>query len=294
MATNRYEAGKGKAEDLSIAGLVIDARLQCRAEGLSEDHLEIIQDAIKGKAQLPRILTFNIKGMGILPVEGFHRIESRKRLGLKTIPAYVRNGTWEDAVLAAAGANREHNALIRTRADKHNAARLVLQTPLYVKDSDRKIADRIGVSHTLVAEVRAELESAGRIEETPIREGKDGKTRKAPKLATLPVDTGGEESKESTQPDNGKQRKPKSSDPLAPVQGAPVYDWDRANTGFSECVKQLDGLKSHFPSHMASIRKKRTFVCAAGEAIGSALNDLLNEFRHEWEQAHAAIRDSKS
>jgi hypothetical protein len=274
-------AGKGRTEDLTIANLVLDARLQCRADGLNQDHLEIVTDAIKANAPVPRILVFRIKDMGDLPVEGFHRIESRKRLGKKTIPAYVRNGTWEEAVLAAAGANKEHNSLIRTRPDKTNAARLVLQH--YPKWTDSRIAKEIGVSNHLVADVRAELEEAGRLKPEPVRESISGKKVQA----KIP---------EPSENGQAKPRRPAKAKPEgAPDQGSLVHDWERGDRAFSEMVRCLDSMVKTFPDELKTIfLRGKSFTINTGTPIADAINDALNFVRHEWEQTHKAILAAKS
>jgi len=40
--------------------------------------------------------------------DGFHRLHARKRNGLYTVPAIVRQGTRRDAVLLSVGANATH------------------------------------------------------------------------------------------------------------------------------------------------------------------------------------------
>jgi len=84
--------------------------------------------------------------------DGFHRIETARRLGLREIPAVDRPGDKHDALKAAIGANT-HHGLPRSSADKRRAVEMALA--VWPKSSNRQIARLAGVSHTMVNSVRS-------------------------------------------------------------------------------------------------------------------------------------------
>ena len=89
--------------------------------------------------------------------DGFHRLEATIKLGMTDISAVVMAGTKKDAILYAIGANRSHG-LRRSNDDKRRAVQLALTVPELGELSTRDLAERCGVSHTLVADVRREPE----------------------------------------------------------------------------------------------------------------------------------------
>jgi hypothetical protein len=88
--------------------------------------------------------------------DGFHRLHARKRNGLHTAPAIVRQGTRRDAVLLSVGANATHG-FRRTNEDKRRAVMALLADEEWGQWSDREIARRCGVSHPFVADLRSKL-----------------------------------------------------------------------------------------------------------------------------------------
>jgi hypothetical protein len=89
-------------------------------------------------------------------VDCFHRYHASLPTGLAEVPAEIRPGLRDDAVLYAAGANRA-NCLRRTNADKRNAVEMVLAVPKCAQWSDREITRQCGVGVALVADVRKSI-----------------------------------------------------------------------------------------------------------------------------------------
>jgi hypothetical protein len=94
--------------------------------------------------------------------DGFHRVAAHDEAGRGQIEADIRSGTRLDAVLHAAGANRDHG-LRRTNADKRRAVLMVIEHPDASEWSGRKIASCCGVSpdfaNRMLAEHRPSLSS---------------------------------------------------------------------------------------------------------------------------------------
>jgi ParB-like chromosome segregation protein Spo0J len=80
-------------------------------------------------------------------VDGFHRLEAARRLGLETTRARVRDGTWRDALVHAVVANCRHGQPL-TRAERDEGIfrlrRLHPEWPL------RKIGAEMGLAHMTV------------------------------------------------------------------------------------------------------------------------------------------------
>src|SRR5512139_703507 len=140
----------------------------------SREHIADLKEAIEKKEDLPRILVYDVEGMGHLLVDGHHTYDGALAAGRKTIAVTIKKGTFEDAVLAAAKANQKHLGLKRSHKTKRWAVMSVLG--LHSDWSDAKVAKEVGVSANLVGECRKDLPAEKR---TGKRVGADGKIRKA-------------------------------------------------------------------------------------------------------------------
>lgn len=139
---------------LNITDLVIDPQLQMREQGLNDEHVNDLVEAIKQDKVLPKVQIRRIKDRGDFVTDGFHTVEAHRVAGCSKVPVNIRNGTWEDAVMDAAIANQEHHALKRSNKDKRRAVQMFLSVcPNW---SGAKIAQELGVSDTLVNDVRKE------------------------------------------------------------------------------------------------------------------------------------------
>lgn len=189
MATE-YNDPRGKKAVLPVASIIADPRLQLRAKGSDPNHVADLREAIKAKKELPPIEVREVEGEGIYVTDGFHTLEATAAEGKKEIACALRKGTFTDAMLDAARANTEHNALKRTQLDRHNQVTRTLRTlaEAGIKWSHRRVAEHCLVSHGFVAKVAEELAQvdaamrAAKESKTPAV-GSDGKER-APKKQT--------------------------------------------------------------------------------------------------------------
>ena len=152
---------------------------------------EIVEEyaaALKAGAEFPPVDLVQ-DGTEFYIVDGFYRLEAARLAKLGTILANVEPGTLDDAILRSCGANRAHG-LRRTNADKRKAILSILGRATWSGESNRWIAEKVGVDHHTVAEVRKELKPVGEIPnspdetaapEPPKRTGRDGKQYKATK-----------------------------------------------------------------------------------------------------------------
>jgi len=106
--------------------------------------------------------------------DGFHRVAMARQQGKKRVAAEVREGTRDDAVWFACGANKEHG-LPRTNADKRRALEIALK--MHPEMSNEAIAQHVGVGRVFVINFRKTL--AGQVVHGILpgtRVGVDGKT----------------------------------------------------------------------------------------------------------------------
>jgi predicted RNA-binding Zn-ribbon protein involved in translation (DUF1610 family) len=104
----------------------------------------------------------------------------------------VGRGSVEAGYRYALEQTNHRNGLELNPGDKHARVQLAYERGLYVDEqgrqpSDRALAENLGVSKTLVSNVRHKLEAEGALEPGK-RKGKDGRTRGDPTGNQLPVD----------------------------------------------------------------------------------------------------------
>lgn len=195
-----------------------DGGTQMRAGGIDNAVVAEYRDALGRGVELPPIVVFH-DGKKYWLADGFHRINAIRDVGRKTVDADVRKGTVREAVLFAVGANSNHG-FHRTRADKRRAVTTLLEDKEWSGWSDRVIAEKCHVSHTLVAAIRKELLPTGNVASSrsstgnspssksrrPAKtKGKDGKTRRRPKP----------KARSTPKPDDFPVEEEKSSSPAA-------------------------------------------------------------------------------
>jgi hypothetical protein len=86
-----------------------------------------------------------------LVVDGFCRVMAATAAGKSRVPCEVHQGSFNDALRAACGANASHG-LRRTNADKKRAATIAIQN--FPDLSSRELAEICGVSHAYIQSMR--------------------------------------------------------------------------------------------------------------------------------------------
>ncbi|WP_168205199.1 ParB N-terminal domain-containing protein [Bythopirellula goksoeyrii] len=125
--------------------------IQTRAE-MSEEHIAHLTELIKQKKDLPPIRIFADGQGSEWLTDGTHRLEAALRAKAAILVQYFQ-GSYEDALVDACGANQEHG-LRRTNADKRYAVELALEA--FGDQSDRALADMCGVCNAFVGSVRSD------------------------------------------------------------------------------------------------------------------------------------------
>lgn len=116
-------------------------------------------------------------------IDGHHRVRICQELGIEDWPKTVRTYSDDDAKRTQA---RELN--LKRRHMGRDVLRALIKEELMEnpESSDRHVAQKLGVSHPTVANVRAELENGGKIYHQDNVVGKDGVTQPKKKRAKLP------------------------------------------------------------------------------------------------------------
>jgi hypothetical protein len=144
---------------VKLGELTVDPRLQMRAT-IDAEHVARLAEAVRGKQKLPPGRAYD-DGDGTLWLSrGFHRFHAHQAAGAEQMEVEIARGDRRAALADAMADNAEHLALPRSNADKRRAVTTALADAEWTKLPDREIAKRCAVSHTFVATIRAELDSA--------------------------------------------------------------------------------------------------------------------------------------
>jgi hypothetical protein len=146
-------------------------------------------------------------------VDGQHRLTACVKSGQSFETYIVRGRSVRDAILFAAGANSAHG-LRRTNADKRHSVEVLLKDDEWAKWSDRVIAEKCGVSHPFVADVRSQVETVttdrknGAVNGSK-RIGRDGiQQRSRKRKKTKPVIPAADPSDDESEPEPQPAKKP--------------------------------------------------------------------------------------
>lgn len=140
-----------EVQRIKLADLDLKRSFQARVKGLDKSHVEEMREAYANKVELPRPVAWRMPDGSYRLAEGFHRVEGAMQAGVKSLNFTVLAGSESEYRIHAACSNQGHG-LKRTNADKRHAVEVLLKE--LPNESDRSIAERAGVSHTFVAEMR--------------------------------------------------------------------------------------------------------------------------------------------
>ncbi len=178
-----------KSKKLVLDLIRLDGDTQSR-ESLNQEaiteYTEVWQAAPKTENPFPAVDVF-FDGTDYWAADGFHRIVAAQAAKRTSILIELHDGTARDALLFGANANRQHGVR-RTTTDKRFITERFIKDEVYGAKSNRWIASEIGVSESLVRNVRTELEEGQAQADEPRAtvEGSDGRTYKAKKKKRKP------------------------------------------------------------------------------------------------------------
>ena len=149
----------GETLMIPIDFLTIDKSMQQRTSTTKEAVEDYAEQMGEGK-KFPAIEIVS-DGLKHWVVDGFHRVLAAKKAKLDKILCHVKNGTRDVAVWSAAAANLLHGVR-RSNADKRRAVSMALGVK--PNASLREIADHCSVSHTMIAQIKKQVEAVEDIE----------------------------------------------------------------------------------------------------------------------------------
>ena len=164
-------------EVLSLDRLVTDAGTQVRS-AIDDDVVDEYVQALAAGAQFPPVVVFRAAGAEIL-ADGYHRVFAYRKAGRSEVPADVYDGTRDDALWFALGANRAHGQRLNS-ADKRRAIELAYRA--WPDLSQGRIAAQLGCAQPYVGEVRAQLKATFELPDRVV--GVDGRRRAATRPAS--------------------------------------------------------------------------------------------------------------
>ena len=281
---------------LPLGGIVTEG-MQIRVK-MDPDVVLDYAEAMKAGKKFPPLLTF-FDGEKYFLADGFHRLYAARELKLAKIACEVREGTRVAARLAACGANQDHG-LRRSNADKRHA--ITVMRELKPDWSSRMISDHVGVSHTVVDNLRRQVATVASSDLShecepgaagndqlatvassnvrksrqskdfgppPTREtriGRDGKFRKVPPVPVKPA--------AQTVPPA-----PAVDDGSGEAPGPVPVDTPTAKVGGETEVGLVDSLGRHVPEDLAPLWHRRQEV----QDFLTALSRMRTTIRHAQE-----------
>jgi hypothetical protein len=139
---------------IKLSEIRIDGGTQTRA-AIDQEAVNEYAEAVHDGAKFPPVDIF-YDGASNWLADGFHRYHAHKKAGVLDILATIHEGTIDEALQFALGANRA-NGLRRTNKDKRNCVKIALAK--WPEWSDRRIAEVCGVGHPFVGKMRPTVES---------------------------------------------------------------------------------------------------------------------------------------
>lgn len=154
--------------ELRTGELMVDPSLQPRVGGVDADHVRALQETPEG---WPPLKVVRRDGWHLL-VDGFHRLQAARNLGLETVPVKVVETPADGDLHALAFAlNTEHGRPL-SLVDRRAFAERLLRAQPYL--ANRELARRCGLAANTVGALRRWLEESAQIEQTAERVGHGG------------------------------------------------------------------------------------------------------------------------
>lgn len=226
-----------------------------------DDYMERYQD---GEAMPPAVAFWDEDAGVLWAADGLHRYHGSLNAGLQGLPCEVKRGTRMEALEFAIRANASHG-LRRSPEDKRACVAAALEA--WPMDSDRALADKCCVSHTLVWGLRRQLKEA---EPVP-----------RPKYESLPSSDDGVQ-EEDGPPPRPKEPKPELPEHLAAVSASDLMD---------NCLKSIKDLR-RFANKAADPKLFGKWLKMA--AILQSANEIENHLENaEWHRPCPACKGKK-
>ena len=131
-----------------LADITIDQRYQPRFNGLDECHVTALMESPEEWAAIVLVR----QGPRLILIDGFHRVESARRLNLPNISSTIFEVPHDqDLFKMAFECNRQHGKALTLNDRKSYALQLIRHKPDL---SNREIGRQVGINHETVAALR--------------------------------------------------------------------------------------------------------------------------------------------
>ena len=222
-----------------VQELKIDPSLQPRVDGVDADHVRALEETPESWPSLKVVY----QDGGCLLVDGFHRLEAARNLGLETVRAEAVEAPADGDLHALAFAlNAAHGRPLSLPDRRAFAARIFRAQPHL---ADREIARRCGLAANTVGAIRSQLEQSAQIEHTQERIGRGGYLyRSERKAGELPEESSSEAIRGLFSPRERKQHRraarylERVATALSDQYGLP--GWETHEEAAQACKKTLD------------------------------------------------------
>lgn len=264
-----------------IEQITVDKDLQARAT-MNQDAIGDYKDAIIEGIDLPPMDLFT-DGTTYWLVDGFHRLQAYKKIGILEVPVTIHAGTKNEAIMYAIGANKTHG-LRRSNLDKKRAVEMAFSLMKALKKNwtDVYIAEIVGVSSMFIGNYRRENDPASiaAARETGTGRTVAGSSKAAPALPKFkevsPTD-------EDTDVDNLEEDGPiKANKPSGPVSSKyPIgLAMDKIATGTEKLQVGVTELFAIYPSQelLAQALGEKAGVAILFSKLRKQLNLIVDEF----------------
>jgi ParB-like chromosome segregation protein Spo0J len=261
---------------LELSKIRIDGGTQPR-QAINDTVIQEYSDAVLDGTHLPPVDIF-FDGNNHWLADGFHRYFAYKKAGLNEIPALIHNGTQRDAIFFSVGANATHG-LRRTKEDKIQAIRTVLDDVEYADASDNEIAKLVKLTRQTVQRLRKEM---GIEDKSKVVKRGDQTFKQEPK---------------KTEDKPAKPAKPAKTETPATVEVV-IDDSKTAElaTQVTELAEENETLRVQLAvKHMESSEEEKTSALDTINALRKQVKDLERELaavtasRNDFQQKNAEL-----
>jgi hypothetical protein len=242
---------------VSIDAIVVDPRLQFRADGLDPAYVaDLAQVYSDNSGEIPPITLY--ESVGVLTLaDGFHRHAAMVAAGLSETRAIVHQGNRQAAMRCALQANGQHGRR-RTLADAVYAYRHAIAESLVEPGDVKAVASLLGVSDRWAREITREARDRANAERdaTIQRLAQEGKTQRQIQVETgVPQKTVSRVLESKRKSSEMTQAKPVPALPITDGQREGVYLLFDAGLSIPETAQDL-GIPESVVAALAKSRPK--------------------------------------
>ena len=256
-------------ERIKIAKLATNKGLQMRVQ-YNDQKVEEYSERFDSSNKWPfdaKVQVIRTEEGENLVWDGFHRILGAAKAGKTSVECDVEEGTFEDALDLAYGANGNHG-IHRNDQDVRSIVEKILQDDRHKKKGQRTLAGIVGISQGWFSKIKHRIERAKQEAEERKRKRESDKSK-----------GDSEEDDESDSRNQSDQGGGTEEDDvvLPPLQETAVGE----EIPEHEKRKRLDGIYGHIKKHLSTVRK----LLLEASKVSKGLDALLDSDLYDDDQA---------